>query len=316
MNTKSVLRFLYALIFGYSIAGSAQNGRISGTIFLDSTWARNLYVSRIPDFNQMYTASSKFIVAKGSLDSLGNFDFNFPTENSEGLYRMHIVKNDDPVSMLIIGGKEQNHAFFIAKKFDHIEINQQQNRRPISQQSIFGSHSNSEMKILFQLLANDNVERDSLKRSLLTQAENASSEIVKLFAIHNLFGISRQQKAQVEKLLANIDADNPYGVRLQQVYLISKRGLFPVMLLLLFLGSFILVYRVFIKRRNRKIKMSLSQRETTIAELILNNKTNKEIAGQLKIEISTVKTHINNIFEKLKISKRKELKKYSDIFKT
>ncbi|MGB7394497.1 MAG: LuxR C-terminal-related transcriptional regulator, partial [Pricia sp.] len=36
-------------------------------------------------------------------------------------------------------------------------------------------------------------------------------------------------------------------------------------------------------------------------------KSNKEIAGELFISISTVKTHITNIYGKLKVSSRKEL---------
>jgi len=41
--------------------------------------------------------------------------------------------------------------------------------------------------------------------------------------------------------------------------------------------------------------------------LILQGKSNKEIANELFISLSTVKTHITNIYNKLKVSSRQEL---------
>lgn len=51
----------------------------------------------------------------------------------------------------------------------------------------------------------------------------------------------------------------------------------------------------------------LSKQETLIKNLILEGKSNKEIAAGLFISVSTVKTHITNIYSKLQVSNRKEL---------
>lgn len=51
----------------------------------------------------------------------------------------------------------------------------------------------------------------------------------------------------------------------------------------------------------------LTRRETEIAQLILQGKTNAEIAGELFISETTVKKHVSNIFEKTGISRREEL---------
>lgn len=51
----------------------------------------------------------------------------------------------------------------------------------------------------------------------------------------------------------------------------------------------------------------LSKQEKNVFDLILKEKTNKEIGNELFISESTVKTHINAIFKKLKIQSRKEL---------
>ena len=52
----------------------------------------------------------------------------------------------------------------------------------------------------------------------------------------------------------------------------------------------------------------LTIRETQIALLLLQNLHNAEIAGQLYISESTVKKHISNIYSKLEINRREELK--------
>lgn len=50
----------------------------------------------------------------------------------------------------------------------------------------------------------------------------------------------------------------------------------------------------------------LSPREKEVIQLILAGKRNKEIAETLFIELSTVKTHINNIYKILDVQNRRE----------
>ncbi|WP_238719072.1 LuxR C-terminal-related transcriptional regulator [Pelagihabitans pacificus] len=51
----------------------------------------------------------------------------------------------------------------------------------------------------------------------------------------------------------------------------------------------------------------LSKQEQNVQQLILQGKSNKQIAEELFISLSTVKTHITNIYNKLQVSGRKEL---------
>lgn len=87
--------------------------------------------------------------------------------------------------------------------------------------------------------------------------------------------------------------------------------------LYLFLSLGVVVALVFLVRysktkiRQREAALStLSERELMVAKLIQEGKQNKEIAEALFISISTVKTHINNIYKKLDIRDRKSLKKF------
>lgn len=57
-------------------------------------------------------------------------------------------------------------------------------------------------------------------------------------------------------------------------------------------------------QRNRAA--SLSQRELEIAQLVDRGLTNKQIGRQLGIEAATVKNHVHNICEKLKVHRRGE----------
>src|SRR6202007_2427182 len=71
---------------------------------------------------------------------------------------------------------------------------------------------------------------------------------------------------------------------------------------------------LFYKRRAiLKIWRELSQREMDIVGLILSGKSNKEVAQALSIELSTVKTHVNNIYAKLGVNNRKDLDRYKDL---
>lgn len=51
----------------------------------------------------------------------------------------------------------------------------------------------------------------------------------------------------------------------------------------------------------------LTPQEQKIVNLMLENKTNKEIASELFVSVSTIKTHINNLYKKLGITSREEM---------
>lgn len=65
----------------------------------------------------------------------------------------------------------------------------------------------------------------------------------------------------------------------------------------------------FIRTKKRtKTPEKLTNQEQNIFNAIYEGKTNKEIASELFISVSTVKTHINNIYKKLNVKSREEIK--------
>ena len=61
------------------------------------------------------------------------------------------------------------------------------------------------------------------------------------------------------------------------------------------------------KTQQELIGNRLTRKEREILDLMLKDRSNKEIATALFIELSTVKTHINKIYSKLQVKSRQEL---------
>jgi len=59
-----------------------------------------------------------------------------------------------------------------------------------------------------------------------------------------------------------------------------------------------------INKRISELNHNLTCQEKKIMELIVSGKSNKEIATALYIDVSTVKTHINNIYKKIRVTNR------------
>ena len=80
-------------------------------------------------------------------------------------------------------------------------------------------------------------------------------------------------------------------------------------LLLICLGGMVLLaIKLKHARTNQAIPMdfSLTTQEEKVAELMMDNKSNKEIASELFISLNTVKTHIRNLYAKLEVNTRNE----------
>ncbi|WP_271711490.1 LuxR C-terminal-related transcriptional regulator [Marinigracilibium pacificum] len=80
-------------------------------------------------------------------------------------------------------------------------------------------------------------------------------------------------------------------------------------LCLLFLGG--IVFLIIKLKHTRTLQQtpidfSLTSQEEKVAELMIDNKSNKEIASELFISLNTVKTHIRNLYAKLEVSNRTE----------
>ena len=86
-----------------------------------------------------------------------------------------------------------------------------------------------------------------------------------------------------------------------------ERGAIPdryVQILQLLAPHFVTLYRRAAARRARGAHSLLSPREFEILSLVGAGKTNKEIARELWLSPHTVRAHLENVFEKLEVTKR------------
>ena len=61
------------------------------------------------------------------------------------------------------------------------------------------------------------------------------------------------------------------------------------------------------KKFANDIKAQLTKQEQNVLELLLQEKSNKDIAETLFVSVSTIKTHVNNIYKKLNVNSREEI---------
>ena len=60
------------------------------------------------------------------------------------------------------------------------------------------------------------------------------------------------------------------------------------------------------EEESAELLLNLTNKELFILQQIVEGKSNKEIAAINYVEVSTIKTHINNIYSKLDLQNRKE----------
>lgn len=71
------------------------------------------------------------------------------------------------------------------------------------------------------------------------------------------------------------------------------------------------VQSVFLNSARASTSVDLTQRESEIVRQVANGFKNAEVASRLSISESTVKTHLNNIFQKLGLRHRTQLVRYA-----
>ncbi len=94
-------------------------------------------------------------------------------------------------------------------------------------------------------------------------------------------------------------------IELKKEPLFSINKILGVILILSSIAGYYFTSNRLTKENNRKIE--LTPQEKNIYQLIKQGYSNKEIASELNVSVSTIKTHINNIYKKEGISSRKEI---------
>jgi DNA-binding CsgD family transcriptional regulator len=132
-----------------------------------------------------------------------------------------------------------------------------------------------------------------------------------------------ESNAYYDKLLGRLENSYPQHPFTQQYknelnadrYVISQSegasSAWYFLLALLIISILVNGYFVYARKQKNKNEappVQLTTQEQKIVDLILKDHTNKEVASAMFVSLSTVKTHINNIYRKLDVSSRDTLK--------
>jgi DNA-binding CsgD family transcriptional regulator len=315
----------FCLIFSNIIPLLASNDStciVSGNFKIKDSWEPKVYLSVISSFDEMFTISYKMIVSESDMDSMGNFQFNIrflPKE--ETLLRIHLVKKGNPSTTLIIGGKDENHFFFIANGLSKINIENFGTGGLFSRALISGSPNTASFNKITELseypdffnydstiLEKEFVEKVVNER-LRSLADSCNDPLISLYALYKS-DIDENNKDYVDFCKSYLEKwdgyESTYFRAFKKQFLIkeSKIGYvwmgFIIVILLSGLGYYLMPHK------NNKLK-KLSIQEQKIFYLLQQGASNKDISNECNIELSTVKTHVSNIFSKLKIKSRKEI---------
>lgn len=99
----------------------------------------------------------------------------------------------------------------------------------------------------------------------------------------------------------------------QDVKVSSNQWLFYLVLFICIISVFLNIFlfkKLYKKEKNNTadLKSTLTKQEQNILQLLLQDKSNKDIADTLFVSLSTVKTHVNNVYRKLNVQTRDEVK--------
>nr|WP_293304648.1 helix-turn-helix transcriptional regulator [Allomuricauda sp.] len=111
-----------------------------------------------------------------------------------------------------------------------------------------------------------------------------------------------------EEFVTEIAMDSQLGSADTSKFWPWKWVLLTLLILSLLANVYFLAARKMqMRKKTQSHYQQLTPQERKIAQGILQDKSNKEIATELFISLSTVKTHINNLYKKLGVSTREEI---------
>lgn len=329
ISNKLILIFIFVnALFCTDVQASSVDfsaGRIDGHLHLNKTWKPVVYLSYITNFTEMNTLSNGFIISETTVDSLGNFsmDIGFLPEE-ENLFRLHLVKKDDPPNSLIIGGKDENHIFLIANCNTKIRITNKEKQSLFKGVVISGCSNNNSFKQITKIItaSNKNIfsEDSSIKRELI---EKATSEKLRLIAdtctnsLASLYAIYKSDfesnyssnisfyKSYIKKWKNN---NSTYFIKFREQLPVKneRKGMYPFLSVFIFI-IFGLVFYYYVRGKKKNRIKSLSVQEKKILAVLQKGATNQQISDEFNIGINTVKSHVSNIYSKLKIKSRNEI---------
>ncbi len=318
---------------------------ISGYIDSDQK-EKTVYLSLL-GYDDESLLSSNQILFSTKTDSTGYFEFSGQLlSEKDRLYRVHSNLEEESETMqLISGDKSTNHHNFIFSNRDTIYFPKvkdmwfsgSHSTNPADRE--WRSLKKYEARLIQEYPQTKNKETkqqavdDYVRKIKRYTQDSLRYPLVKLMAFADIkrsdFDLSADFKSDpnfyyaIQKKLNEYYHDTSYYLQYQeelsklsfsvtqQKYDFHKKlsYLLAAFILILLVVIFVLVRKLKAEKA-KKIGIELSaltSQEEKISKLICKGKSNKEIASELYISLSTVKTHIRNLYAKLEVTNRQQL---------
>jgi len=324
---KNTIAILFLIFCSQTKAFSDNVGQISGKLILDDSWERKIYVSYIKIFEKEYAVSNDLIITSAVIDSLGNFKIDLdkiPVKWS--LLRLHIVKKGVSPNSLVIGSRDENFIFLIAKRGSEIKLFNTEGIPIFSNTRVEGAdymQTFDHIKKLSNYPNSIDYENSVIEKEFITEvvseklkvvADTCNNPLVSLYAIYQTDFQSDyiENPKFYEIYLSKWENENSSYFKSfrQKVPIVNNsfannKSTKYIIFLVSVVGILLISSLIYLKKKSQKIK-KLSVQERKVFGLIQNGLSNKEISAECNIELTTVKSHVSSIYSKLKIKSRKE----------
>ena len=315
----------------YSISGYLDTPEKNKRVFLS-----------LLRYNEERTIYSEQMITSTVIDSSGYFSFEGQLlSDKHALYRIHALVEEDKGFMQLAEVEERknfhnfvfsNQDTIVFEKNDKLWFSSNTNTNPVDQEwQEFNSYV---FRLQRELSTLTDLNRDKSSYQALSELKSYTNTK----KIHPLVTLTLLGSIHPSVVKADVKNDVPFYQKLEEdlddyyeksSYALQFKELltdlsknetlkdlnFYKRLTYVFGAISILLLIVlivlFIKFRRKKTavpqeNLNLTNQEERIAELILQEKSNKEIATELFISLSTVKTHVRNLYAKLEVNSRQE----------
>lgn len=316
---------------------------ISGKVNLSDQWQPQIFLASINKLDDYYNAYPDLIVDAAHINPDGTFLLKGSTLPPEKkFYRLYLMKEQNSeFDACFYGGDDHNFIHVVLDSESSLSVvSDPSHNAPFGDYTVEGDFDNKMMGSLARLVypsfyfhqikfpSELRFSQEQLNRDLISFSDTCTSIMASLAAVINTdidkyhqsnsgFYTSFGERLNKELKDNSYKKDYERKLRYYNPETINESRWKDLALLLLAGLSMLLLWQnkrlinraksdVKATQTKTDVKDQLTKKEIEILNLITTGKSNKEIASDLFVELSTVKTHINKIYTKLNISQRKE----------
>ena len=322
--------------------------QIDGVINMSGDWQYTVYLATVESLDDYFGVKAEHIIATATVNHDGTFVLvgdNLPNEKQ--FYRLYVIKEEQSEfnACLYAGGDEHNYLHLILDNKSKLTLQAEMvGYAPFGNYAVRGDAENELMKQVAQLVypsyqfhemrfpSELQFSKEKLHSNLFAFADTCQYPLVALAAMinTNMNSYYLSHRPYYTKVLEDLHISmpsHPYTVgynRMLQYHsgdsITDSSQFWKLLSLTLSLCCLVLALMLWRKTslvdaaskpvKKQPSPAQMTKQEQKILLLIKEGKSNKEIASELYIEVSTVKSHTNRLYAKLGVKNRREAEQY------